>query len=252
MKLFDAIGDFLKTLFVPPEVTEKKKKPGAQTHGGFSDGFQKAPNARVNLTGVTPALIVVPEDKPEAAPQPDNEFLASVDDLALLAEAPTEAVAVENVNAPVATVSAEAHEATSDEPMAPANESIRSLMETALEVPSHEATSDEATAPADESTRSLIEMMNAVMVVPTAPANEATSSDTSTSSLMETMNAVREAPVALGETASGAPTTPTSESTRLRIETMSEAPVVPRASEPDESKRDALSEAATAPLSENT
>jgi len=152
MKLFDAIGDFLKTLFVPPEVTEKKKKPGAQTHGGFSDGFQKAPNAKVNLTGMAPALIVVPEEKPEP-PQPDNEFLASVDDLPLdvAANEVTSEPIAPALESPVATIVAPTEQSSqlAAREMSTASSSESALTETPSASPSdasHEFASSASTS----------------------------------------------------------------------------------------------------------
>lgn len=98
MKLFDTIGEFLRTLFVPGEAPKKTPKPGAQTHGGFRDGFEKAAGQRVNLTGVAPAMIVVPEEKPDLTPQPDNDFVASLDDLPLDAAPPVEEAAAPSSN----------------------------------------------------------------------------------------------------------------------------------------------------------
>lgn len=99
MSVFGAIGEFLRTLFVPGDAPKQPpKKPSAQTHGGFRDGFEKAAGKPVNLTGVTPALIVVPEEKSEALPQPDNGFVASLDDL------PVDAVPAEVAHAEPAPV----------------------------------------------------------------------------------------------------------------------------------------------------
>lgn len=100
MKWVDAIGEFLRTLFVPSEAPKKPQKPGAQTHGGFRDGFEKRAGRPVNLTGVTPALIVVPEETSAAAPQPDDGFVASLDDLPLDSDsAPVEPAPMENADA---------------------------------------------------------------------------------------------------------------------------------------------------------
>ena len=43
MSLFGALGEFLRTLFVPADAPKQPpQKPTAQTHGGFRDGFEKA------------------------------------------------------------------------------------------------------------------------------------------------------------------------------------------------------------------
>ena len=84
MTLFETIGEFLRTLFVPADAPKKPQKPGAQTHGGFRDGFEKAAGKPVNLTGVAPAVIVMPEEQPAFTPPPDNDFVASLGKLVTL------------------------------------------------------------------------------------------------------------------------------------------------------------------------
>lgn len=272
MKLFDAIGDFLKTLFVPPEVTEKKKKPGAQTHGGFSDGFQKAPNARVNLTGVAPAVIVVPEDKPEALPQPDNDFVASLDDLpidaapidsmlALQSDAQAAssndvtraltAASPESTNAALTPTTSEPPIVSSQEALrdAPTNESIPPP-ESSNEVASVQAASGALAPTANPSTSSLMAAMGALSV----SSNEAfideppQSADESTRALIEMMNDIID-PSMVPQAPEAVVDTSTSELMAMMNEVIDgpvEAPAVDASSEPaDASKR-----AADAPVTD--
>lgn len=148
MKLFDTIGEFLRTLFVPGEAPKKAPKPGAQTHGGFRDGFEKTAGQRVNLTGVAPAMIVVPEEKPDLTPQPDNDFVASLDDL------PLDAAPIES-----APDIAEFAGATSDVPM----EKV-ALVETSL----LSVVRDEALVTGSSSTEAATTEAVGTEVVPTA------------------------------------------------------------------------------------
>ena len=175
MKLFEAIGEFLRTLFVPADAPKKPQKPGAQTHGGFRDGFEKAVGKPVNLTGVTPALIVVPEEVAEPAPQPDNDFVASLDDLALDG-LPVEPAQIES--APTAEISAPATPTPDAQlEVAPASvEATAAVPDAAVTdtAPTQATTTAESVSPSPQSDRSPVLLESAVSAAApdTSPAPE--------------------------------------------------------------------------------
>ncbi len=81
MRFFDALRDFFRVLFGAADAPEQPP-PSPQRHGGFRDGFEGSSKQKVNITGVTPALVVVEQPEPPAsAAQPDDGFVASLDDL---------------------------------------------------------------------------------------------------------------------------------------------------------------------------